>query len=540
MSKRQRRSFSIHQLRQNVTHIYHEFPTQFWIVVGVSFIDRLGGAMLFPFFTLYLTRKFNIGMTEVGVMFALYSIASVVGSMIGGALTDRIGRKAMVLFGLVMSATSALLMGFINQIELFYLVILLVGALGEAAGPAHQALIADLLPEEKRAEGFGILRVVFNLSVTIGPLLGGLIASQSFLLLFIADAVTSLITAVLVYFTLQETWHPQADESQPAESMGSTFAGYLNVLRDFTFLWYMGASMLMVLVYIQMNTTLAVYLRDQHGVSVVGFSYILSLNAAMVVLFQFPITRWVSRYRPLMVIVVGALFYSLGFAMYGFVNQYWLFLAAMVIITIGEMIVSPVSQAIVARLAPEDMRGRYMAVFGFTWVIPSAVGPLLAGLVIDNGNPDWVWYGAGLIGVLSATGFFLLEKRVDRTHWDVVDQRLKILERLELGKISAEEAGLALDQVSAGGWGRLAPETSTASQSQVRFQVRDSDSGATKVDLRLPLGLVNIVLHMGGQYSADLSQYDPRRLNELISRSKDQNSSQHLESDGEHLEISME
>ncbi len=97
-----------------------------------------------------------------------------------------------------------------------------------------------------------------------------------------------------------------------------------------------------------------------------------------------------------------------------FVSAYVFFLVAMVIITIGEMLTAPTSQALVARFAPEDMRGRYMAVFGFNWVIPSIIGPLLAGLIMDNGDPRWVWYAAGLVGLVAAGAFALLQRRVGR------------------------------------------------------------------------------------------------------------------------------
>jgi MFS family permease len=96
--------------------------------------------------------------------------------------------------------------------------------------------------------------------------------------------------------------------------------------------------------------------------------------------------------------------------MYGFTATYPLFLLAMVIITIGEMIVSPTSTALVARLAPVDMRGRYMAVSGFSWIIPSAIGPLLAGLVMDHLDPNWVWYACGILAGISAFGFYLLHR----------------------------------------------------------------------------------------------------------------------------------
>jgi MFS family permease len=522
--------------------IYDEYPRQFWVLILGSFIDRLGGALLFPFFTLYITRKFGVGMTTVGVIFGIFSISSVVGSMFGGALTDRLGRKGMLLFGLVMSALSSLVMGLVNDLGLFLVVAAFVGVLTDTAGPARQAMVADLLPEEQRAQGFGILRVVINLAVTIGPMIGGLLAAQSYMLLFVCDAVSSLITAGVVYVAIQETWPGAASgEEASQETMAQIFGGYVQVLRDAAFGWFLAASVLMVLVYMQMNTTLAVYLRDSHGISVQGFGYILSLNAAMVVLFQFPITRWISQYRPLAVMAVGTLLYAVGFAMYGFFSVYTMFLVAMVVITIGEMFTAPVGQAIVARLAPEDMRGRYMAVFGFSWVLPSAVGPLLAGLVMDNADPRWVWYGAGILGLVAAAAFYLLEWQVSRSTWSAVDRRLDIMQRLEAGEISAEEAAKMLEAVDVGKLASLAASSPSQKSRHLRIRVSNLASGAMKADLRLPLDLVNAVFYAEGRLSAHLDRYDSQVLRELISKSAADASVQTMDTDGdERVEISVE
>jgi MFS family permease len=519
---------------------YQEYPSQFWVLVLGVFIDRLGGALLFPFLTLYLTQHFSIGMTQVGVIFGMYSVTSVIGSMVGGALTDRLGRKGMLLFGLVMSALSSLLMGFINQLIYVYLVILVVGVLSEVGGPASQALIADLLPDEKRAQGFGIIRVVVNLAVTFGPLLGGLLAARSYLLLFICDAVTSVITAIFVFFALREPAHMVTEISETQPSMAQTFRGYIDVIRDTAFLWFMGASILMALVYMQMNTTLAVFLRDAHGISAQGFGYILSLNAAMVVLFQFAITRRITQFRPLMVMVAGTLLYALGFAMYGFVSWYGMFLLAMAIITIGEMLVSPVGSAIVARIAPVHMRGRYMAVYGFSWVIPMAFGPLLAGLVMDNFNPAYVWYLAGILGVIGAVVFYSLELRVGKSAYDAVDQRLEILEKLENQHITAEEATRLLEDVSEGSWAKLANPKDAVQRRHVRIRVSNLVSGIMKVDLRLPVGLVNTILYLGGHLSPDLDNEESDKLKELMETLSTQQDKKQLDADGERMEVSID
>ncbi len=107
------------------------------------------------------------------------------------------------------------------------------------------------------------------------------------------------------------------------------------------------------------------------------------------------------------VMVLGTLLYAIGFPMYGFVSTYLLFITAMIIITIGEMFVTPVGQALVANLSPEDMRGRYMAIFGFSYIIPFASGPLVAGWIMDNYSPNWVWYASGIVSMM-AIGFYVL------------------------------------------------------------------------------------------------------------------------------------
>ena len=392
---------------QKIKAVYAEFPRNFWLLMGVSFIDRLGGALLFPFFALYVTDHFDVGLTEVGYLFAIFAGSSLVGGLIGGGLTDRFGRRGMIIFGLIASASSSVVMAFVNDLFIFYGVALFAGLVANAGGPAQQAMVADLLPEEKRAEGFGIWRVVANLAVTIGPAIGGFVAARSYFGLFMIDAVTSVITAVLVRALLPET-KPELAEHETQESLSQTFGGYGRVLRDGLYLLFLAAGMLTALVYVQMNSTLPVYLRDVHDVPAQGYGFLLSLNAAMVVLMQFWVTRRVSGQRPLLIMACGAMLYAIGFTLYGFTAHFGWFIVAMIIITMGEMLISPVSQAVTAKFAPEAMRGRYMALAGLSWTIPFAIGPLLAGLLVDNYNPNWVWYLCGIVGTIAAGCYLLL------------------------------------------------------------------------------------------------------------------------------------
>jgi MFS family permease len=396
-------------LLENSKRTLNEYPRAFWVYNLVVFIDRLGGFMLYPFFALYLTQKFDIGMSTVGILFAIFSVTGMAGSALGGALTDRIGRKTVIVASLLLSSLSALGMGFAPSISIFVMVVVIVGTLSSIGHPAHEAVVADLLPPDKRAEGYGIIRVVFNLAVIIAPPVAGLLIAHSYLTLFLVDAVISVICAGIVIFGLPET-KPQASPHAKPETLKQTFAGYGRVFRDIPFVAFIGVTVMMTLVYMNMNSTLGVYLRDRHNLAEINYGALLSINAALVVLFQFWVTRRLQKYKSMLMMAAGSLLYAVGFAMYGFVAGFALFVAAMIVITVGEMVVSPFQQSVVASFAPEHMRGRYMAVSGLSWSIAFTIGPYFAGLILDSGNPNLLWMLCGVIGLLATFGFIVLNK----------------------------------------------------------------------------------------------------------------------------------
>ncbi|MFZ5855941.1 MAG: MDR family MFS transporter [Chloroflexota bacterium] len=400
--------------------VYQDYPRLFWIVVGVSFIDRVGGTMLFPFFALYITQKFGVGMTEAGLLLGTMSAFGFGGGMIGGALTDRFGRKQLILFGLIFSALSSLAFGLVTTIRMMWPLVIVVGLLGEIAGPAHNAMIADILPEEKRQEGFGILRVVANVAWLIGPIIGGFVANRfDYFYLFVSDAVVSCIVAALFFRLLPET-KPKAKVEAGAphpqpESIGKTIVGYFKVFKDFGFIAFIVANILMLTVYQQMYGTLSVFLRDEHGLDPQNYGILMTASAITVVLFQFGVSRWLRDKPPFLMMGLGTLFFLIGFSMFGYVSVYLLFALALVVITIGEMIVFPVSSGLAANFAPEDMRGRYMAVFGLSWAIPQMFGLAAAGYVLDNfSNPSLLWFICGGLSAVSAMSYYALHLRLHK------------------------------------------------------------------------------------------------------------------------------
>lgn len=406
---------------KKITLTFIEYPKSFQILAGATFIDRVGGTMIQPFYSLYIAQKFGVNMTTIGLLFGIWSISGVIGNMLGGALADKIGRKTMIVAGLILSATSAILMGVVNQLWAFALVSTVVGMLSDVAGPARGAMTTDMLPPEKRAEGFGIIRVVGNLAWIIGPALGGLLAGKSYMLVFICDAIASLITALIVLWKIPET-KPQGNIESKKESLLDTFKGYGNVTSDKLFLAYVLISMLLILVYGQMYSTLSVYLNQQHAIPAKGYGWLMSMNAIIVVLFQFSVTRGTRKKPPMRMMALATILYGIGFSMIGFVDRYWMFMIAMAIITLGEMVHIPTSSGLIANLAPEDKRGRYNAFAGLSWGVPNIFSTFFAGLVMDNLNPDLVWIFAGCICLVTMCGYLILNPYAQKRLQPVIQE----------------------------------------------------------------------------------------------------------------------
>lgn len=394
-------------LGARLQRLYRDYPLTFWFLLGATFIDRLGGAVLFPFFALYVTSKFGVGMTEAGLFFSVLAVSRVAGGALGGALTDRFGRRTILVIGLVGSGLASLGIGLVASFALLFVFDLLAGLFGGIGRPAQEAMVADLLPEDKRAEGFSVLRVANNAAIALGPAIGGFIAARSYLALFVIDAVASVITAILVLWLLSET-RPQPDDDGVELSLRQTVRGYSVVFRDARFMGFVLTMVLLTMGYTQIFSTLSVYLRDVHGVPEQRYGWLVSVNAAMVVALQFAVTRQASRFRPLRLMMSGALLYAVGLAIFGLTASYGLFVLAIVIATLGELLVQPTAHAMVARFAPRTMRGRYMAIYGFTWPLAQGVGPLAAGLVMDNADPRLVWFAGALLAVAAALGFLRL------------------------------------------------------------------------------------------------------------------------------------
>src|SRR5512134_3477433 len=173
---------------ERIQTVYQEYPTAFWGLMTGTFIDRLGTNLIMPFLAIYVIQQFDARMTQVGLVFTIFAVSSGVGNLLAGALADRFGRRLTLILGLVCAATARIALGLAHDFTGLYIAAAFAGLFGAIGWPAQLAMTADLLGPKKRANGFGIQRVVINSTFALGPLVGGFIGPRiGYLPLFIMD-----------------------------------------------------------------------------------------------------------------------------------------------------------------------------------------------------------------------------------------------------------------------------------------------------------------------------------------------------------------
>ena len=386
-----------------------EYPLQFWILFCGRFIGSAGSSMVWPFITVYLRQRLDLPLTTVGVLFAISSVVGLFSQAVWGPVVDKFGRKPAMVAGLLNEVMIMLGFALLGTLEAYAVLIALSGLIEPASRIGSDAMVADLIEEKKRAGAYALLRMVSNAGVAIGPAIGGFLAATSYILSFSAAATTATIVLLLTIFLIKET-KPELPQMAEAEETPPAAGGYGRIFHDFYFLAFCGASILLWMAYAPFMQLLPVYMKESFGILESGFGLIMAVNALMVVFFQFAVTRITEKYPDSYIMAAGAFFTGLGALATILSNNFWLFLLAMIIMTIGELIWAPTSIAFVAKVAPIDMRGRYMGVYGIVGGVAWGVGPILSGYFYDNVSPVSIWHLSLAQATLCTLAFILIGK----------------------------------------------------------------------------------------------------------------------------------
>jgi len=394
----------------NIVENFREYPRQFWLIFFGRFLAMSGVSMVWPFLLLYVSKKLDLPLTQAATLMTINAIMGIIASLVAGPLIDRVGRKGIMVISLFAHAGMYMLM---SQAET-YLAFALLMALSGIANPIYRvgadAMVADMIDQEKRAEAYALVRWSNNLGVAMGPAIGGSLVVISYALTFKFAASGMLIYSLLLLFFARETL-PQTQNTRAEKEPRKASGGYHSVLQDKSYLSTMAVIAVGWITAALMWILLPVYASQQFNIPENQYGLIPSTNALMVVLFQLGMTKLTSRFSPLRMMSLGMAFYGIGTGLVALSNNFWGFWLSMVIITIGELIFAPTSSTYVANVAPADMRGRYMSIFNLVQRFAAGTGPVLGGWLSDSIHPRATWIGGLVAGITSAIGLMLLSKQ---------------------------------------------------------------------------------------------------------------------------------
>lgn len=395
-----------------ISTILRRYPFQFWLMFFGLIVSSTGTTMVWPFLTIYASEKLLLPLAAVTSLMTFNSVSGFASSVVAGSLVDRFGRKGMMVIGLF--GMAIVYLGYISAVEFwqFALLMFLSGVFNPLYRVGTDAIVADMIAPENRTQAYSLIRMGRNVGVALGPILGGLVLSRSYSIGFVAASVTLIFFGLLTVFFLKETL--QHDENQPHDNLQDQLRVISQALRNKAFARMVASFTLMEFCATLMWVVLAVYIKQNFGINEAQYSWIPTTNALMVICFQVLITRVTQRHSPTKVMPIGAAFYPVAMLLVAFSSNFWGFLSAMVIMTLGELITAPTATAYVANLAPPDQRGRYLGFFGLSWYIALAVGPMGAGFLSDNISIQSPWFAGGIIGVIAVLSFLSLRKLESR------------------------------------------------------------------------------------------------------------------------------
>jgi MFS family permease len=354
-------------------------------------INRVGGFAVL-FLSLYLTSQRGASTALAGLIVGTYGIGGVLGTLLGGVLTDRWGRRATLLTAHFVSAAILAGLAVSSDLRLITALCLLLGVFHSMPGPAFVAAIIDVVPADRRSRAFNLQFWAFNLGLAGASLLAGALASGSYLVLFLIDGAATLATAVLIAVKVPETLARPVTRHHRA--------GLGTALTDRIFLVFVGLTLLQALIYSQMSTIVPLAMRAD-GLSPSAYGLVVALSGALIVAGQLFVPRLIDGRRKHRVLALALLTNGLGFAVLAVADAVPAYLAAAVVWTVGSMLAAPPNAEINAELAPLALRGRYQAVFFLTFPAAAFLAPALGGAGLQHlGDGHWLVIGA--IGVLAA------------------------------------------------------------------------------------------------------------------------------------------
>jgi MFS family permease len=369
-------------------------PRVYWILWTGALINRLGGFVM-PLLALYLTGQRGLSVEQAGLVVSLLGAGSLLSGPVGGYFADHAGRRRTLVAALGLGALAMLHMAVARSPAHIGVAAFLLGLLGEMYRPAVSAAIADLVPSSDRARAYGILYWAVNIGFAVGSALGGAMSRYGWYLLFVGDAITTLLYAVVVWFFVPETRpdHPVRHEREPLWAP----------LADGPFLAFCALFTLVSLLFNQAFVTLPLAVRER-GLTPATYGSLIALNGVLIFLLQPLVSRILAPYPRHRVLAAAAALVGTGFGMTALVRTLPGYALSIAVWTLGEIVMAGIGPTVAADAAPPSQRGAYQGLFQMSFGVAGLTAPLVGSLILGHFGQTALWTSCLVVGFISACG----------------------------------------------------------------------------------------------------------------------------------------
>lgn len=425
-------------VRRAAASTFGGLPAAFWWVWLGTLVNRMG-AFILPFLAFYITGPLHRSAALAGLVAALYGLGACVSGVIGGISTDRVGRKPTMVVSLFANAAAIAALGYARSPAALGVGALVVGLVANAYRPAVSAMIADVVPDRDRVRAYSLNFWAINLGFSVSMTLMGVVVAFGYKALFLGDAASTVLCALLIVFFVRDTTPTAAIKAAAVENPG---AGMRTVLRDRTYVTFVAGMLMVLIVYGQSNAAMPMAMAKA-GISTADYGRIGAINGALIVLLQLPLTRWFKRYSQARVLAVSSTVIGIGYLVIMLGDSLGVYALSTVIWTLGEIGNTPTASSIVARMAPAEMRGRYQGLYQLSWSGAGVLGPLIGGTLFTafGGSPVWI----GCLGLAGAGA--LLQLRIGSRVERKITATVRANEKLALEQEQVVERGGETEQV---------------------------------------------------------------------------------------------
>lgn len=381
-----------------------------WLLSAVMFINR-AGTMVIPFLTIYLTSQLGFSKVQAGLIMSVFGIGSLVGSMIGGYLCERVGYFKVMFSSLFLSGFGFYSLLWADSFNSMAVMIFFLSVIAESFRPAAQVAIGAYSKPENRLSSISLLRLAINLGFAFGPFIGGIIAQKmGYWTLFILDGTTCILASIFFLMVLSPKKVPVKEKD---DDLGAVVGENRRPLTDPTFQVFLLYTLFTAIVFMHLFSVFPVYLKEVWMLKEHQVGMLMGLNGALIVLYEMPLVAELSnpkKYRPLNVIAIGVFMIGISYMVFNWIGWIGVLIISTLFVTFGEILFMPFTNTWALNWAPKARSGRYMAWFSMVYSLAHIVSPSLGMGVADRYGFDVLWYVLGGLCLIAGIGYLSLKR----------------------------------------------------------------------------------------------------------------------------------